>query len=79
MIKFRKGNKLNFFGEQIKKEMEIAKLSVSELSEKTGLSEDVIMKIAEGSLFPNVNHLMSLSKAFGKHQGYFFTKLVLNK
>ena len=67
---------MNFFGEQLKEERKSASLSVPELSQKTGLSEDVLIDIENGKLFPDVRHLMVLSKAFGKHEGYFFTKLV---
>lgn len=67
---------MNFFGEQLKQERKSALLSVSELSQKTGLSEDVLIDIENGKLFPDVRQLMILSQAFGKHQGYFFTKLV---
>ena len=67
---------MNFFGKQIEQERKIAKLSIPELSQKTGLSEEVLTNIELGTLFPDVRQLMNLSKAFGKHQGYFFTKIV---
>lgn len=67
---------MNYFGEQIKQERMKVNLSVLMLSQKSGLSEEVINNIETGALFPDVRQLMTLSKAFGKHQGYFFTSLV---
>lgn len=70
---------MNFFGKQIEQERKIAKLSILELSQKTGLSEEVLTNIETGKLFPDVRHLMVISKALGKHQGHFFTQIVHKK
>ncbi len=67
---------MNVFGEQIEKERKLAGLSIPELSQKTGLSEEVITNLENGVIFPNVRHLMTLAGAFGKKQGHFLTKFV---
>jgi len=66
---------MNFFGKQIEQERKSAKLSVLELSQKSGLSEETLLQIEKGTLFPDVRQLMTLSQAFGKPKGYFFSKL----
>jgi len=67
---------MDFFGEQIKKERQLANMTVAELATKARLSEQVIMNLEDGTMFPDVRHLMTLARAFGKHNGYFLTKLV---
>lgn len=67
---------MDFFGKQIEQERKLAGLSVLELSQKTGLSEERLMKLESGDAFPDVRELTTIAKSLGRKQGYFFTKIV---
>ena len=67
---------MNFFGKQNEQERKLAKLSTLELSQKTGLSEEILINIEKGAHFPDVRQIMTISTAFGKHKGYFLGKVI---
>lgn len=70
---------MNFFGTQVEAERKLAQLSIPELSQKTGLAEDVITNIENGTLFPDVRHLLYITRALGLHEGHFLSKLFYTK
>lgn len=67
----------NYFGKQITLEREKEGMSIAELSLKSGLDEKEIIEIENGTKFPNMRHIFSVSKALNKHQGYFLKKFVI--
>lgn len=70
---------VNIFGKSIQEEREKASMSLSDMSFKTGIPVDKLTMIENGSLFPNLDHLLKISNVLGKHQGYFLSKIVYKK
>lgn len=71
--------KINAFGEQIKHDRELKQITIPALSVLTGLTEKELQDIEEGDDFPDVRQLITIARALGKHDGYFFTQLFYPK
>lgn len=70
---------INLFGKKIKDEREKRGLSVDDVSLNTGINKQELIDIENGTLFPNVRHLMTISKSFGNHEGFFLHSILFNK
>ena len=64
------------FAEKIKFERENAGFTVQELADKTGFINEVIERLEDGRMFPDVRHLTQIAKALGLKQGHFIQHLV---
>ena len=51
-------------------------ITIAELSVTSGIPLNILEGIEEGSIFPDIGHLTKLSKAFGKHQGFFLQDII---
>lgn len=69
----------DFFGSQILEERNKQELSLFDLSKKTTISEDDLLKIESGEKIPDIRQLMLISQALGKQQGHFFSKIFFKK
>ncbi|MDO5851899.1 MAG: cupin domain-containing protein [Methanobacteriaceae archaeon] len=58
-------------GENIKKMREMKKLSIEDLSEKSGVNKNQIKTIEEGGLIPSLTPLMKIAHALGVRLGTF--------
>ncbi len=70
---------MKYFGDQIKNERQLANMTIADLSKKSGIDEQTLSLIEEGTKFPDIRYLMKLATAFGKHMGYFLSKIVYQK
>lgn len=68
---------MDLFGKQIENERIKQNMTLTDLSVKTNITEDVLTNIENGKHFPDVRQLMSIAVALGKKEGFFFQKIVL--
>lgn len=53
-----------------------AELTTQELADKTGFTREVIERLEDGTIFPDVRHLTSIAKALGFKDGYFLKEMI---
>ncbi len=60
-------------GDRIRKAREIHRLTIRELSDRTGIDEDTLKRIEANSMIPPLGELVKLGKALETRMGYFIS------
>jgi transcriptional regulator with XRE-family HTH domain len=68
---------MDLFGNQIAQERIKQNMSLTDLSFKTNITEEILTNIENGKHFPDVRQLMTIALALGKKEGHFFRHIVL--
>ena len=68
---------MDLFGKQIEGERVKQNMTLTDLSFKANITEEMLTNIENGKHFPDVRQLMAIAVALGKKEGRFFRRIVL--